>query len=112
MLRVGCAPPLPDTSSLCPASKARAVPAAASGRWLELHSPLPPFKLCLLGNLSSCNRVALYWLAWISIEPSADALDMTVSWYKDVLTGKDARRKCLKQIENYKNCANGCDASS
>jgi CDP-glucose 4,6-dehydratase len=32
----------------------------------------------------------------------ADSLDMTLSWYKDVLAGKDARAMCLEQIERYR----------
>ena len=31
-----------------------------------------------------------------------NALDMTLSWYKDVLAGKDARAMCLEQIERYR----------
>ena len=41
-------------------------------------------------------------LGWQPKLHLADALDMTLSWYKDVLAGKDAREKCLEQIERYR----------
>ena len=47
-------------------------------------------------------------LGWQPALHLADALDMTLSWYKDVLAGRDARGKCLEQIGRYQSaCAAG-----
>ncbi len=39
-------------------------------------------------------------LGWQPKLQLKDALDLTLDWYRDVLAGKDAREKCLEQIEH------------
>ena len=40
---------------------------------------------------------------WAGVRRSslADALSMTIDWYRDFLSGKSAREKCLEQIVAY-----------
>lgn len=40
-------------------------------------------------------------LGWRPVLGLADALSMTIDWYRDFLRGKNAREKCLEQIEAY-----------
>jgi len=43
-------------------------------------------------------RTALGWEPRISLD---DALEMTISWYRDVAGGADARQLCEAQIAAY-----------
>lgn len=53
------------------------------------------------------NMLQLDWskaaqeLGWQPVLSLAEALDMTLSWYREFLAGKNSRKKCLEQIAEY-----------
>jgi CDP-glucose 4,6-dehydratase len=68
-----------------------------SAKW-ELDRGEHPHEAQMLKLDWTKASLALGWQPKLHLK---DALDMTLSWYKDVLAGEDARGKCLDQITEY-----------
>ncbi len=56
-------------------------------------------------NLTLDSSKALALLGWMPRWTMRDALELTIRWYKDFLSGADARILCERDIANYTNSA-------
>lgn len=77
-----------------------------SARW-ELDRGEHPHEARVLKLDWTKASLELGWQPRLNL---AQALEITLGWYKDVLAGKDARGKCEEQIAAYSIPTNGPDA--
>jgi CDP-glucose 4,6-dehydratase len=79
-----------------------------ASRWQELGGGSPhwqvdpgphPHEAHMLKLDSSKTAARLGWHPTLSL---SEALDLTLDWYRSAQAGKDAREKCLSQIETYR----------
>jgi CDP-glucose 4,6-dehydratase len=79
-----------------------------AARWAALPSaPAPRWQIDDGIHPHEANMLKLDWtqasqhLGWHPILSLAQALDLTLDWYRDVQAGENARQKCITQLNGY-----------
>ena len=79
-----------------------------SSRWASAGCSAPRWELDPGPHPHEAQMLKLDWtkaaidLGWQPVLSLTEALDWTLDWYQGVQAGTDARRKCLSQIEMYR----------